>query len=41
MVDGRVQSAGLTLSFVILLYFAGAYVLGARLWRLLPTWRRR
>jgi hypothetical protein len=41
MVDGRVRSAATTLPMAILVWFAVAYVLGARLWRVLPPWHRR
>jgi hypothetical protein len=41
MMGGRLDSAVLSYSVAILLYFAVGYVLGARLWRLLPPWRRR
>jgi hypothetical protein len=40
LVDGQVRSAVLNLSPAILLWCAVAYVVGARLWRLLPRWRR-
>jgi hypothetical protein len=41
MAHGHVQSAVLTFSAAILLWYAAAFVLGARLWRLLPPWHRR
>ena len=41
MSDGQVSSAVLKIAAPILLYFAVAYLLGARVWRLPAPWRRR
>jgi hypothetical protein len=39
-VDGRLRSGSLVFSVVTLVYLAAGFVLGARLWRLRPPWRR-
>jgi hypothetical protein len=40
LVDGRFRSGSLMFPVVTLLYLAAGFVLGSRLWRLRPPWRR-